>query len=152
MRIRFVTVTVAAVLVVGLGVGTASAGGGPQYQGSVEKDPNTFLGFDVTGSGKHRKVKNFSAGRIAVACDSQSSDGRAGELKFVRALKVNKKGKFGGTASAKPVFRQALIPNFKMTVHGKLGRKGKATGTLELNSTGVRCYTGALNWKAKKPK
>lgn len=151
MRTKAIAAASLATLLIGAWAGTASAGDGPEYAGRIEKDPTTWFGFDVSGSGDSRKVKHLFVFNVSVACND-GDGGRRGFLQVGRNFNVSKQGRFHGTGRAVQLTKQNA-PTYFVRVSGKLKPSGKkAAGEVELKLAGdTRCYSGTLDWKARKP-
>jgi hypothetical protein len=140
----------------------AHAGFGPanldnDYEGRAERDPFTYVGFDV-GNGKVAKV----TAHLHYAC----TDGEQGRARARMNGKLTLHGnRFAGTLRAVRDFgasRGGDSPGrIKYRVRGKLKRGGKAKGEIdaeirfrapEMRGAGemVRCYSGRLAWKARR--
>lgn len=149
--------TTLAVLVT-LGSTQAIAGGGTaddenDYEGRVEKSDFSYFGFDKQGD----KVKGFTA-YLFYQCDNGNYFPAMNETKG--ALKLDGK-KFSGKLDLDFAKRRGSLPTsatYKIT--GKLGKNGTAKGTVEgetryapiraRGSNPGKCFTGKLDWKAKK--
>ena len=149
-------------IVLALGVTAAALAGGNfsnnDFQGHIEKDPGTFMGFDLDSGGS--KVTHIAAG-LKIQCN----DGETGKslLKGKGSLKVKGNGSFSGKMKTKPIQNRvgrgsAELFDGRLEVSGKLQKHGKAKGQVGgtfsffLNRGGnkVHCYSGLVNWKAKK--
>jgi hypothetical protein len=146
----------------------ASAIAGPglpdnQYEGRAEGDSSTYVGFDVVKNDGQRKVKAVSA-----FLTYQCQGGGGGEA-FIRArgrIKVNEDGRFRGTVRSDEVPTRGALARrgAEETTYlfkGRLKQGGKARGRIDANITfsgppirrgtpGQRCYTGELDWRAKR--
>ena len=153
MRKRILAVAGVAALVMGTSAVIAGARGGVEYGGQIEKDPNTFIGFDVEGSGKHKTVEGLFTNGVSVACDNDAFSGRQGNLSIEKALKVKKNGSFKGKETRVLPVRAIGVPTkYKVSVKGKVkGKKAKGTVSVGLLGNDAHCYSGSLKWKAKKP-
>lgn len=151
VRRTLIGLSLCAVLVMSA-VAVAVAGSSPEYGGRIEKDPNTFLGFDLTGKAHNQTVKHGSANQVNVACTLDGFSGRLGTIK-IKAAKVTN-GKFSGKGSGSLLQMRAVgFPEtYAYKIKGKI--KGKnASGTISVTAKGQgnRCYSGILKWKATKP-
>jgi hypothetical protein len=131
-----------------------------EYEGRAERDPNTFVGFDVSGTGDSRKVGEVTA-LVTYGCDNGDGGDAAGTVEG--KLKVED-DRFRGTLRGTPLpFRAAAArgpgpSRIKYRIKGRFGKRGKARGTLDATLTFtptrgtnlVRCYTGELDWKARR--
>lgn len=142
--------------------GSALAGGAAptddQYQGAVEKTAGTYFGFDLAKKHGVTKVKHVSA-IVNYNCAGQGEGGRI-YARSNSSLKV-KNGRFSGKVKLKTVLpsRGSTGSSGTYGVSGKLLKHGKAKGTvdgvvfLDLSGRGgprIRCYSGRVDWKAKK--
>lgn len=137
-----------------------------KYEGRVERAPNTYFGFDVTKQQGVTKVKKVTA-LVHYNCDN--GDGGMAAARVKGRLRV-KNGRFAGTLSARlgPV-RASLArqgpsgsSRFRYRVKGELLGNGRAKGTIDatlrFNQAAppprgggtVRCYSGKLDWKARR--
>ncbi|CAN5583942.1 hypothetical protein BH10ACT11_BH10ACT11_17200 [soil metagenome] len=158
--ILIVTTVLAAAMLASL----ARAAGGPpdnQYEGRLEKDSATYFGFDLSKSGGKTKVTKVKVG-VIYHCRS----GEGGFLlgKSRGSLPVRSNDTFSGKLKVRFARSTRGSDGFShatYAVHGKLGKKGKAAGTFEgeldftpvIMARGIRqdhCYTGGLDWKAKR--
>jgi hypothetical protein len=139
----------------------AQAGFGPaeldnEYEGRAERDPFTYVGFDV-GNGKVAKV----TAQLHYACD----DGDQGRARARTKGKLKLDGnRFAGTLRATRDFianRGGSPGRIKYRVSGKLKSGGRAKGEIdaeirfrspEMRGLGelVRCYSGRVDWKAQR--
>ncbi|CAN5583805.1 hypothetical protein BH10ACT11_BH10ACT11_17190 [soil metagenome] len=136
----------------------AQAGMGPEYQGRAEKDKGTAFGFDVNKAGSGKKVANVSA-VLPYSCEEDQPGGNAFSA-YSGSMRVKSNGAFSGKLKARS-FEARGVGSSKasMKIHGKLGKRGKAHGTLSADvvftkgmrrGSGERCYTGILDWKVKR--
>jgi hypothetical protein len=158
-------VAVAAVLAAGLAV--PAAAGPPdifenQYEGRVERTPGTYFGFDVVKKQGKKKVAKITA---LLRYNCVNGDGGDAAARARGKLRV-KDGRFRGAVSGQPLpFRapHRLGPpssaRISYQVQGEVRKRGKAKGkidaTLRFTPTmrgdgQVRCYSGKLDWKAKR--
>jgi len=137
-----------------------------KYEGRVERDPNTYFGFDVTKQRGVAKVKKVTA---LVRYNCNNGDGGMAAARVKGRLRV-KDGRFAGTLSARQDPVRASLPRlgppgssrFQYRVKGELLGNGRAKGTIDatlrFNKAAppprgggtVRCYSGKLDWKAKR--
>lgn len=139
-----------------------------EFEGLAERDPYTYVGFDVAKKRDEKKVAKVTA-HLAYACDSGET-GRA--LDRVNGkLSIDEDGEFAGTlrgttdpTTMRSTLRGGNPRNVKYRLKGKLKSKKKAKGTIDAQlrftpgppvsvrgeAEPVRCYTGALDWKAKR--
>jgi hypothetical protein len=154
MRIGSRVALLGSMIAVVLLAASAYGRGSVDYGGTVEKDPNTAIAFDVNGPAKHRKVQSLTVYGVNVACDADSFSGRQGTLAFGdKALKVTKKGKFKGSVTKNLLVRAVGFPTkYSIQISGKIkGKKAGGTVSVHLSGGGTHCYSGSLKWKAKKP-
>ena len=144
----------------------ASAGFGPQdldnqYEGRAERDPLTYVGFNIVKKQGEQKVAKLTA-HLPYTCDNGDS-GRA-RARVKGKLRVSA-DRFAGTLRVTRVpveARGGSSPGrIKYRVKGKLQENGKAKGEIDAEirftptkmrggGDQVRCYTGRLDWKAKR--
>ena len=138
----------------------ASAGIANDYQGRAEKDKSTFVGFDVARKNGVKRVSEVT-GILHYHCSASGTDPTFG-VRSQGSLKV-KGNRFGGTLKIPIKQRGGLPTSAKFIIHGKLGKKGKASGVIESivifpdsQRRGIegppegRCYTGGLSYRVKK--
>lgn len=128
-------------------------GSGNDYQGRAEGDSTTYVGFDLVN--RTTKLKNFGA-VLNYHCPGQPDTlSVAGNSKG--GLKVKEKGRFSGKLEGRLMSRgDSQKLSYKVT--GKLGKHGKAKGTVDAvffneftrGGRPVRCYSGGLDWKVRK--
>jgi hypothetical protein len=141
---------------------TVSAWAGPkdlfdaQYQGKAERDPASYVGFDVVRGGGKRKVA-----RVAAVLPYHCLDGASGRA-FARVrgkLPIDDAGEFAGTLRGDEFLARGGDTSVTYRFDGRLRRRGKARGTIDgelrfpsmMRGGGtVRCYTGGLNWRTKR--
>lgn len=141
---------------------TLPAGAGPsdlfeaQYEGRVERDPSTWLGFEVIRRDGGRKVGSIAA-LLAYNCDSGES-GRA-YARVRGKLPVDSEGRFSGKLEGDQVKARGAGSSATYELAGRLGSRGRARGTIDgvlrfraMTRGGgfVRCYSGGLSWRAKR--
>ena len=150
---KIVAVSALVALSLALTATLAAARIATDFGGRIEKDPNTFIGFDMSGSGKHKQVTGLFVDQVNVACDNDAFSGRQGTLQLSKSLKVNSKGAFKGSNTQNLPVRAFGVPTkYKVSVKGKIKRK-KAKGTVVVGLLGnnAHCYSGTLRWKATDP-
>jgi hypothetical protein len=158
-----------AALATGLVLAVPAAAGPPgsifenQYEGRAERTRDTYVGFDVIRTQGGRKVANVSA-LLRYHCVNGDGGQAAGRVNG--RLRVNG-DRFAGTLRGQPEpFRGAHRQGppgdsrLKYRVKGALLENGKAKGTIDatlkvapvLARGGqlLRCYTGELDWKARR--
>ena len=115
-----------------------------EYQGRIEGDPHTFIGFDLGHVNGKTKVKHFSFSSPFFCRGAGNPD--YAHLETDAKFTVHDH-RFGGT-------RQHLEGNttINLTVHGKLRRHGKARGIFrfEFHNASRDCYSGLYDWHAKR--
>jgi hypothetical protein len=145
----------------------ASAGPDPlhenDYEGKVERDPFTYLGFDVVQQGGGKRIARFTA-HLAYNC-SNGSGGRA-TARARGKLKV-RDGAFAGKLSVReediPVratgARRGAPLEMTYDVSGELRRGGRARGRVDgvirfegapRGTDPFRCYSGRVDWRAER--
>lgn len=133
------------------------------YEGRAEKDPSTYVGFNVDGSNGDKKISKVKAS-LSYTCRNGNGGGLYAMTKG--KLRVKPDHTFAGTlkVSGKSVIARGGSENpfsdMKYRFEGKLGKKGKAKGTIDASlryagatargSASTVCYTGELDWKAKR--
>jgi hypothetical protein len=161
-------ITAAAAIAVGL---TVPASAGPpdifenQYEGRVESTPTTYFGFDVVKKQGKKKVAKVTA---LMRYNCVNGDGADAAARAQGRLRVKRDGSFQGTVSGQPLpfrapHRQLGPPGsarIKYRVEGTLLRRGKAKGKVDATLTftpiaprgdgPIRCYSGKLDWKARR--
>ncbi len=145
---------------------TAQAGVERDYTGRAEKDPNTFIGFDLAKKHGKTRVAHFLA-TLPYTCAGESGGGGSAAATAKGSLVVKDDRTFSGKLKTgnfqtRGNVQRGLGPTRgDYRIEGKLGKHGKAAGTIAgelfFNQTmrggqqqQVRCYTGGLDWKAKK--
>lgn len=157
MRTRLSLLT-GATLLIGLVLAPATRAGGPQseFQGRAEKDPGTFVGFDVAKHNGKSKITKFQA-VLAYTCE----DGRGGGYAFAKgrgSITAKPSGRFAGKLRITEFEsrRGDPLPGSSYAVAGKLPKHGKARGTADAKlifggknrgSSTSTCYTGRVDWK-----
>jgi hypothetical protein len=130
-----------------------------EFEGVAERDPYTYVGFDVVKKQGEKKVAKVTA-RLSYACDD--GDGGRADDRVDGKLDVGPDGKFAGTLRGTTIPTRGGARDVKYRFKGKFTSKRKAKGTI--NATlrftpvssprgdveRVRCYTGILDWKAKR--
>jgi len=144
--------------------GPANAGflAGPlenDFEGRVERDRTTYFGFDLKSKRGTQSVAKVTA-RLRYAC----TDGEAGPAtaRVKGKLRVES-DRFAGRLrrTADFVTRGGAAGKIKYRIRGKFTTKRKAKGTIDAEvrfrsgmktrgSERVRCYTGEVDWKAKR--
>ena len=155
-----------AVVLVTSGALAASAMGGSElpdnkYEGRAEGDNTTYVGFNVKKKNGERRVKAVSA-FLRYNCQ-----GGGGGSAFARAqgrIKVDDEGRFEGTVRTDDVPARGSLARGGPTgttyvFKGRLKQGGRAKGRIDANivfAGGVRgepserCYTGELDWRARR--
>ena len=158
----------ATAVVIAIGLAVPAAAGPPdifenRYEGRVERDPTTYFGFDVVKKQGKKKVARVTA-LLRYNCVNGTGGDAAARARG--KLRV-RDGRFQGTVNGQPLpFRaphSRLGPpssaRIEYRVQGELRKRGKAKGkidaTLRFTPTmrgdgQVRCYSGKLDWKAKR--
>ena len=126
------------------------------YEGHAERDSSTYVGFDKQAKHGKTKVAHVTA---ALRYTCTNGDGGLAFLQARGGLKVEQK-RFSGKLSIKESPVRGGPSDASYEFAGKLGKHGRAKGTIEgelfltsMRSRGgapVRCYTGGLDWKAKR--
>jgi hypothetical protein len=133
------------------------------YEGRAEKDTATYVGFNVDGSQGDKEISKVKA-YLSYTCRNGNGGGLFGVAKG--KLRVKPDDTFAGTLKvpASSIIARGGTENpfsdFKYRFEGKLGKKGKAKGTIDASlryaggsgrgSASTVCYTGELDWKAKR--
>jgi hypothetical protein len=134
-----------------------------QYEGRVERTPTTYFGFDVVRQAGAKKVAKVTA-LVRYHCVNGSGGQAVGRVNGKLRVEDDR---FHGTLRGQPLLARApqrrLGPpstsRIQYRLAGRLLRRGKAKGTIDatlkftptLRGDGqVRCYTGKLDWKAKR--
>jgi hypothetical protein len=128
------------------------------FQGHIQKDPGTFMGFDLESGGS--KVTHVTA-----AVKVQCTDGETGKIlmKGKDSLNVGGNGSFSGKMGTKKLQNPGSdvpLSGGRLEVSGKVSNgqaKGKVGGSFDFllqRARGVaqkvNCYSGLVSWKAKK--
>jgi len=133
------------------------------YEGRAERNPITYFGFDVIRSGGTKRVAEVTALLRYNCVNGSGGDALArvnGRLRI-------ENDRFAGTLRGEPEpFRAvhrlgpASTSRSKYRIQGELRRGGRAKGKIEATlsfvpsmmrgDSRVRCYTGELDWKAKR--
>lgn len=150
------------ICVVGVSAMTVPAEAGPsdlfeaQYEGRVERDPGTWLGFDVIRRDGARKVGRI-AGLLRYNCDS--GEGGVAYARVRGKLRVNGEGRFSGKLEGDQVKARGAGDSVTYDMTGRLRDGGGARGTIDSvlrftsmrrGGESVRCYTGELSWRAER--
>jgi hypothetical protein len=134
-----------------------------QYEGRVERTPNTYLGFDVVGNGGRKRVAKVTA-LVRYNCVGGGGGMALGRVNG--RLRIEG-GRFAGTLRGRPELARAshrLGPpstsRIKYGVQGELRSRRRARGKIDATlsfvptkmrgSNRVRCYSGKLDWKARR--
>lgn len=135
--------------------GTAAAGleDKPEYGGKIDDKKSRYIGFDVTGSGDERRIKNIFVANVRFKdCDDPMNNGeQSGSLEGSANVKPN--GNFSKTADydfSETRGGDGNATGLKYKLEGRLEGK-KADGTLRIQVKGNGCDSGKVEWKAKKP-
>lgn len=129
------------------------------YEGLVERDPGTYLGFDIVKRNGAKKVARVTA-RLAYTCDN----GDGGRVTARARGKLPVEGsRFAGKLSVPPdqIPARARGGETSMTyaIAGELRRRGRARGTIDAEfrfagvprgSGATRCYSGKVDWRARR--
>ena len=127
-----------------------------QYEGHVERDRTTWFGFDVIRRDGKRKVARVK-GSLPYNCDD--GDGGRGYGVVRGRLTVGERGRFGGKLEGDRVVARGADDRLAYDLEGRLGSAGRARGTVDAvvtftsagrRGTRVRCYTGELDWRARR--
>jgi hypothetical protein len=150
------------VCVAGISATAVPATAGPtdlfeaQYEGRAERDPSTWLGFDVIRRDGVRKVARVGA-LLRYSCDN--GDGGSAYGRASSRLRVGDEGRFSGKLEADQVKTRGPGNSVTYDIAGRLREGGGARGTIDavLRFTSasprgepVRCYTGGLSWRAER--
>ena len=69
----------------------------PEYGGKIDKKPNRYIGFDISGQGNNRKLQEMFIVNVPFSgCDDPGDDGRESGS-FDKKFAVDENGKFGDT-------------------------------------------------------
>jgi hypothetical protein len=125
------------------------------YQGRAEKDPGTFVGFDLD---KQQGVTKLT--HLETILKNQCTDGEGGQFfsDGKGSIRVRDDNTFSGTLRGQFVNRGGPVSNYKFKLSGKLQKHGKAKGKISSSFDFIamrrggsdRCYTGTLDWKAER--
>lgn len=147
---------VAAALAALVCASVAVAGGGlptaGEYGGKAMGDPNDYVGFDVDTVNGHKVVRHVRVLNLPYACNDGSLYRLTSYPRYTGTFRVHHshgKRRFGGAATTS--FQEQ--GSIRMRIRGRLRKGRRATGTIALRYKGesFNCYTGTLNWTAKKP-
>jgi hypothetical protein len=132
------------------------------YEGKVERDPATYLGFDVVKENGKKKVTKVTA-RLGYNCTSGGSG--YGSARAAGRLKV-KGGSFAGKVRVPsediPVraagARRGSELAMTYDIRGDLLRGGRARGRIDAEirfgaargDAADRCYSGRVDWRAER--
>lgn len=123
-----------------------------EYEGRAERDPDTYLGFDVVRANGGKKVAKFSA-FLKYHCAGDSG-GNAYARARGRLGIANRR--FAGTLEADQFPTRAAMgapDRIRYRVRGKFRRGGVARGRIDAElflNDGTRCYSGELDWRARR--
>lgn len=129
-----------------------------QYEGRVERDPLTYFGFDVVRQDGRKKVADVTA-RLSYQCTG-GSGGRA--TARARGKLAIEDGAFAGRLSVPEdqiPTRARGSSSMTYDVTGQLRRRGRARGTIDAvirfasaprRRGGGRCYSGKVDWRARR--
>lgn len=124
-----------------------------QYEGRAERDPSTWIGFDVIRRDGKRKVTRVE-GYLPYHCDD--GDGAHGYGVVRGKLAVRERGRFAGKLMGDEVLARGADDRLTYDIAGRLRGGGRARGTIDavvtfIGMSGrVRCYTGELDWRAQR--
>jgi hypothetical protein len=151
MRVKAICPALLLVLAL-TGVAAARLAEGGSYNGNVigQPGPESGITFNVVKVNGHKRVRDMVLSGIDFTC----SGGDPGETPGVAvegSFRVARDRTFGGTHDS-----QILAIDPKATIHGRLRRHRRVTGTLRLrgeldpqNQPGVKCDSGVQNWRAR---
>jgi hypothetical protein len=112
------------------------------YEGRVERDSNTWFGFDVDNVNGHKKARHIQF-YVPMAC---RGDGQFRLLAGVEGAFRVRHHRFHGTGDLRFVKGGG-----EATVTGRLRRHGRARGTVDVTTPGDSdCYSGVLEWRARR--
>ncbi len=128
------------------------------YQGRIESDHGTFFGFDLN---KEHGVTKLSHVESLVKLQCTNGEDGGFPARFHGSLRVKDNDSFKGTLSGQfDPLRGAPNGSLRASVSGKLQKGGKAKGkidetfdftdTTNRGSQHVHCYSGAVDWAAKR--
>jgi hypothetical protein len=127
-----------------------------QYQGHAERDPGTFVGFDLEKHDGKTKVTRVQA---LLRFNCVGSSGGQGLVAGKGSLPVKSNGSFSGSLRGKFMGGRGVPPpTSTLKISGKLQKHGKAKGKIastiqfqsQMRGGPSHCYTGEVDWKAKK--
>jgi hypothetical protein len=138
-----------------------------QFQGRVEGDPNTYFGFDVTGSKDREKVRHVTA-TLPMTC--YSSDQGMVETNIPGSFKLRRPRveiiSVGSGGHHRHTVRRLHYRFFyaeadvetpdgsgEAYLYGAVRHHGKARGYIRVQTHSEslgKCYSGGLEWKAKR--
>jgi hypothetical protein len=128
-----------------------------QYEGRIEKTQATYFGFDIKKDGGVRRVAKVAA-YVPYHCRGNGESARLyGEAKG--SLRVNQDGTFSGKLDVTDVLLRGTSIRGTYEIDGELGKAGKAKGRIDARLashdtkrglSGLKCYSGGLDWKAKR--
>ena len=156
----------AAAVVVGLALAVPATAGPPgsivdnEYEGRAERTPSTYVGFDVVPHRGGRKVAKVTA-LLSYSCVNGDGGDVLGRVNGRLRIEDDR---FAGTLRGQPEPFRAGHPRLgpgssqiKYRFKGALRKNGKAKGMIDatlkfqpLRGGPVRCYTGGLDWKARR--
>lgn len=126
-----------------------------QWQGRVERDPNTYFGFDIDRTQSGKKVAKVGA-YLGYSCTNGNQIRAYARIPGRLAVK---NGRFAGILrDDNPPSRSArgTADSITYRVRGRFLRGGKARGRIDAELTystpgGLgRCYSGDLDWRARR--
>lgn len=134
--------------------GTASGGTLPenQYEGRIQADPNTYIGFDIKKANGVRRVRKI---RAVVPAHCHAGFGGHAYTKVSGSLNVKKNGRFKGALSSDfegSPFRFRISGRVRgKNASGKLSTRGvyEEPAAARGSETTI-CYTGVLRWRARR--
>jgi hypothetical protein len=159
---------VAIAAVIAFGFAVPATAGPPaifdnQYEGRVERNPTTYFGFDVIKRQGEKKVAKVTALLRYNCVNGSGGDAAARARGKLRVEDDRFRGTVSGLALAARAPHRRLGPSgLRVTyrLKGRLLERGRAKGTIDatLRFTPVpargdglvRCYTGELDWKARR--
>lgn len=132
-----------------------------QWEGRAERDPQTYLGFDVIRGGGGKNVARVTA-YLGYHCVNGDHFRVYGQLPGRLAVE---RRRFAGTLRgefASPRLARGAIDSIRYRVRGRFLRSGRARGRIDAEltfvpaappprgDTRVRCYSGDLDWRARR--
>jgi len=146
--------------VAGLAIATPASGGftsGPfnnDFEGRAERDATSYFGFDVQRRRGDVKVAKATA-LLKYACTNGKGGGAAARVKGKLPVEDDR---FAGTLrrTANFITRGGNPGKIKYRVRGEFQSRRKAKGTVDAEirfrdgGQRVRCYTGVVEWKARR--